>query len=197
MSCAVWDGTIYTFGNYNIASDNNGVLAFNPSTDVWTSLANMPTGRGMASAAAVNGKIYVFGGNDAYWNRWLTTVEVYDTRTNSWNTNIPAIPGTGRGYLSANAVNGKIYVMGGTNSYVVPTFSDNFVYDPVANSWYSAAPLPRPRSHHGSVVLDGKIYLIGGAYRYSAHQEVFPAEVDVYDPATDSWTQVAPQGNRT
>src|SRR5262249_61881892 len=57
-------------------------------------------------------------------------------------------------------------------------------------SWGTAAPLPNPRDHLGYAGLGGKAYAVGGQHldETSTNQ----AEVDAYDPATDTWTPVAP-----
>jgi hypothetical protein len=55
------------------------------------------------------------------------------------------------------------------------------VYDPAANTWSTAASLPAGRSHYGSTVNNGRIYIIGGdngAPTSSCMQ---------YDLASDSW----------
>lgn len=159
-------------------------------------MADMPTARWQAASATIGGIIYVFGGNNSYCcNNWLTTVEAFDAETDTWTAGLAPIPGTGRGFLSATPVGGSIYVMGGVNSYVVPTFSDNFVYHPATNSWSTGSSLPRPRSHHCAAEANGRIYLIGGEYRFQDGQTFFPTEVDVYDPATDTWSLAAPIPN--
>jgi len=53
------------------------------------------------------------------------------------------------------------------------------------------APMPNPRNHMGGVALNGKLYAIGG--QHQGLQSTAPQnEVDVYDPATNTWTQAAP-----
>ena len=86
------------------------------------------------------------------------------------------------------ATNGKIYVIAGYNG----SFLDyNEEYDPVANTWATRAPL-YAAMHGVSVVAanNGKVYVIGGttpADGYSGQ-----SRVDAYDPATNSWSTVAP-----
>ncbi|TWT46303.1 N-acetylneuraminate epimerase precursor [Phycisphaerae bacterium RAS1] len=194
---AVVNNKLYVFGDFNYSGNNNRVDEFDPATGVWTQKANMPTGRGFAACAVVDGKIYVAGGNNCFSNCWKRTFECYDPATDQW-TQLPPLPtplpesSWGRGELSAVAVNGLIYVMGGVNSYTVPTFSDNYIYNPQTALWTTGAPLPTPRSQHGAAVLDGKIYLVGGTHRF-AHNgpRFFNAVTDVYDPQTDSWSTAA------
>lgn len=183
------DGMVYVLGDHNYSAENNRLYRYDPATDGWERLANIPTGRGLGAAAAVNGTIYYFGGNNCFSNCWLTTAEAYDIASNQWSA-LPPIPGEPRGMLSAVAYNGRIFVMGGVNSYTLPTYSYNYVFDPATNSWSEATPLPRPRAGHAAVLLNRKIYVIGGSYRYSHFSSWSIPEIDVYDPDSDTWSVV-------
>jgi len=55
--------------------------------------------------------------------------------------------------------------------------------------WTQKADMPTARWIHSSSVVDGKIYVIGGASSEPAIEAVWP--VEVYDPITDTWTQKA------
>jgi hypothetical protein len=92
----------------------------------WRELASLNTARSQHSAAAFNGKIYVFGGAGNS-SGVSTTVEIYDPLTNTW---VPgaAIP---NGLLNsvARTVGDKIYVIPTSSSLAL------HIYDPVLNSW--------------------------------------------------------------
>lgn len=200
-TCAVVNGKIYVFGDYNHSDDNNSVLMYDPAKNIWTppdgpdALELMPTGRGQAAAAEVDGIVYVFGGNNCFGNCWLTTNEGYDVKNDVWITGLAPMLGDLRGLLTATAVDGKIYVMGGVNSYFPPTYDYNHIYDPATDSWSEGPVLPHRRSHHAAVALDGKIYLIGGRYRLQHDEPIAVPEVDVFDPQAGEngeWSSVAP-----
>jgi len=53
------------------------------------------------------------------------------------------------------------------------------------------APMPNPRNHLGGIVLNGKIYAIGGQHLGDQNLSE-QSEVDVYDPGTNTWTLAAP-----
>ena len=57
----------------------------------WEQISELPIWRIGGTAAAVNGKIYLIGGLDHHENLGgrapaLSTVDVYDTQTNTWHT---------------------------------------------------------------------------------------------------------------
>jgi N-acetylneuraminic acid mutarotase len=55
--------------------------------------------------------------------------------------------------------------------------------------WTQKADMPTPRWSHTSAVVNGKIYVIGGAP--SEPDESVLSVVEEYDPATDTWTRKA------
>lgn len=64
-----------------------------------------------------------------------------------------------------------------------PAQQDN---DPALNAWEAVAPMAAARATVGVVVLDGKLYAVGG---YGGGQH---SSVERYDPALDAWEAVAP-----
>jgi N-acetylneuraminic acid mutarotase len=74
----------------------------------------MPTSRANHAVSVVNGKIYVCGGGVVQPALApLSTVEVYDPKTDKWEQ-LPDMP-SARGVLSSSVVDDKIYVIGGLN----------------------------------------------------------------------------------
>jgi N-acetylneuraminic acid mutarotase len=117
FSASVVDGKIYAIGGVLVTKAGlSTVEAYDPATDTWTTKTPMPTARHAHASAVVDGKIYVIGGGpDGGANHagpdGLSVVEAYDPTTDTWTTkaDIPAP----RGLLSASAVDGKIYAIGG------------------------------------------------------------------------------------
>ena len=89
---------------------------------------------------------------------------------------------TGRSEPAAAAVDGQIYVIGGSGG----SGSAVEAYNPVTDAWTPRAEMPTPRQGLAAVVLDDKIYAVGGR-----RADVPRATVEVYDPQTDSWTRKA------
>jgi N-acetylneuraminic acid mutarotase len=92
---------------------------------------------------------------------------------------------TARSSLGAAVVNGRIYAIGG---YSTNYLSTNEEYDPATNTWTTKQPMPTPRSNFGIAVYQNKIFVIGGASGNS-QIEVITDTNEMYDPATDTWTQ--------
>ncbi|MGB3479994.1 MAG: T9SS type A sorting domain-containing protein [bacterium] len=147
--------------------------------DSWALNAPMPTSRRMAAAAAVNGKIYVFGGYG--YDGSLNVVEEYAPATDSWSTKSPM--SNSRHECKAAVVNGKVYVIGGNFGNL------NQEYDPITDTWETKASVPTARSGGHAVVAaeNGKIYVLGGHESGS-----YLAVNESYDPITDSWESKTP-----
>lgn len=180
---AVVNGKIYVFGskvNYE----------YDPAADTWAVKTPMLTSRNWFSVAACEGKIYVFGGSPVTEppseQPAVGLNEVYDPAIDTWETRT-AMP-TNRTGMEANAVNGKIYLMGGTTdgSRVEGASTLNEVYDPATDSWTTATPMPYFAAEIASVALDKKIYLIGGQDSLGWNRN------QIYNTETDTWSEGAP-----
>ena len=158
---------------------------------IWTRRADMPTGRWELSTCVVDGKIYAIGGAGPVYQA-LRTVEVYDPATDTWTTE-SEVP-TARQCLSTSMVNGKIYAIGGGASssalYTsVEVFSTVEEYDPAIDAWTTKSEMPTARLCHHASVVDGRIHVIGGSDASTPDDQSHVRTVEVYDPATDTWTQ--------
>jgi N-acetylneuraminic acid mutarotase len=71
-------GKIYVIGGWqNHIGEGMAIMeAYDPVTDTWTRLSDMPTARGTLGVCKVNSKIYAIGGSN--WGTMLSTVEEYD-----------------------------------------------------------------------------------------------------------------------
>jgi len=208
VALASLDGKIYAFGGFKLPDNGppawepvDNAWEYDPAADAWKALAPMPSKRGAAGAAVVNGKIYVIGGagvmpgakdttiHPARRHMVMGNVEEYDPATNSWKQK-SALP-TPRNHEVVAAVGGKIYVIGGRIGAAFITSASNTdvveAYDPATDTW--SRPLermPTPRSAIGWAVADGKIYVVGGEFQDRRMLGAFRA-VEAYDPAKNRW----------
>ena len=160
----------------------SGALAAATGPGSWAPIADLLGARYALGAAALNGKIYVLGGNDG---SFLKSCVVYDPLTDAWST-IADLPDARDG-MGAAALNGKIYVLGGFDGTSV--LKSCAVYDPLTNAWSTIADLPGARNAPGAAALNGKIYVVGGTAPPSSTSVLKSGTV--YDPATDSWSATA------
>ncbi len=90
-------------------------------------------------------------------------------------------------------VDGIIYVIGGHSGRALSAME---AYDPAADTWTTKADMPTARHHlgaNGAGVIDGRIYVSGGGTKCDVIAvDLDPVRtVEVYDPATDTWTQAS------
>jgi N-acetylneuraminic acid mutarotase len=193
---AVVDGKIYAIGGRGAAPSQYGVLAtnedYNPASNTWDTREPMPSARCDFAIAVYGDKIYTFGGriNPTEYafipEDYLGVTEVYNPKTDTWETKT-SMP-TNRCGLSANVVNGKIYLTGGIKYYdrfpYVSLVNETEVYDPQTDSWITENPIPNAVSNYASAVIDNKIYVIGGSN--ITHLVTYN---QVYDPELNTWTE--------
>jgi len=138
----------------------------------WETKAANPDMEG-GSAAVVNGRIHVMGGELHY---------EYNPSTNTWTARTP-MPTPRRPY-GIVSYKDKIYVIGGSTGWTQEKgtlySSANEVYDPSTGTWETKKAMPTVRGSFQASVVSGKIHLIAN----DVH--------DVYDVATDSWSAGKP-----
>lgn len=141
LQTEVIDGKIYAIGGWNVkVGDATGKVlssteVYDPSTNRWTTLADMSTPRQIFQTEVIDDKIYAVGGFGPFYddnlssspldydNR-LSSTEVYDPSTNKWT--MLADMSKKRSCLHTEVIGNVIYAIGGANStylesYAVPT----------------------------------------------------------------------------
>jgi len=87
--------------------------------------------------------------------------------------------------FGTGVVNGKIYVIGGTDG--VSYFNEVLEYDPLLDTWTRKADMPSPRSGLAVTVWNGKIYALGGI-----NSDDILDKNEAYDPSLNVWASLAP-----
>lgn len=139
------------------------------------------------AAVAVDGKVYVIGGFDDD-EGIVAHVQIYDTRTGTWSEG-PELP---RALHHANAATDgtTIFIGGALFGANFTPIGDTFSLAPATETqWTTRTAMPAARARGAAVaaVIDGKLYVAGGSGTTGTVDLV-----DVYDPATDTWTPLAP-----
>src|SRR5262249_57469788 len=125
--------------------------------------------------------LLVMGGDAGGGVRWspVGTVFEYELARNAWRGR--AQMPTPRGALAVAALGGRVHALGGTADRVSNAHE---VYDVAADRWTPANAMPTPRDHLAAVGLDGRVWALGGRESVLGTQY---ANVEIYDPPTDSW----------
>ena len=117
--------------------------------------------------------------------------EIFDSQTRRFS---PAAP-LARARIAHAGVTlygGKVLVAGGgalTATSPAGYLASAEVYDPVSDSWRSAAEMSIPRANHTATLLrDGRVLVTGGLN--SVGRGIAGAEI--YSPVTNSWAPAAP-----
>jgi kelch-like protein 17 (actinfilin)/kelch-like protein 20 len=157
---AAWGGQLYVFGGEDGPRYLSSVERYDPAANRWVARASMPRPRKGGSAAVVGDKIYLFGGigpgpDFAY----IMEVDVYDGKADRWSTAPTPMP-RGRWMASASTVGSTILVAGG--SHLGTYFREVDRFDPATDTWSTVATLPTERGNHAAVVIDHRVYFIGG-----------------------------------
>jgi uncharacterized repeat protein (TIGR01451 family) len=160
----------------------------------WQVQQSMPTMRNRLGVVAIPDDIHVYavGGWERivspdgyyYYSEPSARNDRYDPCTQRWE---PAAPlPEARTNLAAAELDGKIYVVGGTDYDYWPRDSV-FVYDPAADAWTAVQPLPLPVQGAAAASAHGKLYVFGGSDSWNHMDNIYE-----YDPATNVWTEKAP-----
>ncbi|HEV2842047.1 MAG TPA: kelch repeat-containing protein [Chthoniobacterales bacterium] len=166
----------------------NGIRTYlyDPVGNSWSQVATMNFAHGRTAAVGViNDKIYVAGGMGTGMTQ--RELEVFDPLTNTWTNRAPM--SVGRNHCAGGVINGKFYVVGGRDTPEALTALE--VYDPQANSWQTRAPMPTGRSGIAAAVVHGELYVFGGEIGTGVGTAP-RAEVEAYNPASNSWRRVLP-----
>src|SRR5919197_1959074 len=117
------------------------------------------------------------------------------TAANPW-VNLAPFPNPSEEVLGATA-GGKLYVFAG----LAPGWKPKAMvqeFDPAANSWSQKKPMPFPSHHVAFTSLNDKIYAFGGFKLPDSGPPAWEpiANAWEYDPAADSWKELAPMPTR-
>lgn len=195
MAFERWYGTATTLPDGRVlatsGTDVNGNVVsvpeiYDPVADTWTTLTGANRTQDFYPFMYVlpNGTLYEAGTGAATW--YLNT-----SGTGSWTAGPINAFGT-KNYSESGAMYapGKIIRSGGGN----PAMNRTAIIDMNAASptWKETAGMAFPRRRHNMVILaDGSVIAVGGT---GQADDVAAAvlEAEIWDPATESWTTVAP-----
>lgn len=204
LTAAVVNDKLYVFGAWGGTAPDGyyGVTNFNemydPLTDAWTTLAQKPTPCAAAPTTVYNNEIYLFGGyfdseNPAQDHVNYDIVECYTPGTNTWRT-VTTMPKVISNFGIAT-IGTKAYLFGGVEwvGEDLQFHNEVITYDFETNTWANVGSTPVSDGMfywygNAAPVVGGKVYLVGRA-SVSDMELALTRIVDIYDPATNIWSQ--------
>lgn len=170
---------------------------WNQSTETW-SLAqfSMPSAQQYHECVQINDKIYSIG--DWYPNvsparKSTGQVQIYDIADASWVNNTTSMPPSKEvGNFGMTSIGTKIYVAGGVQNSSANDATDRLLeYDTTTGVWTELANMSEKRFAFPLIAYHGLLYAFGGLqgpYTWSTQPVLNTSEV--YDPSTNTWTQL-------
>lgn len=214
---AVAGGQIYLFGGYTVAEDGDEVstpevLRFDPATEAWGRVLEMPVPVDDSMAAVLDDR-YVYLVSGWHMDRNVALVQVYDTRTDRWAqaTAFPGDPVFGH----AGALLGHTLVVCDGVMLTVHDRKRDFAAtdacwrgdidadDPLRIRWQRIASHPGPPRYRMGAAADsahGLVVFAGGSENpynydgmgYDGQPSSASARVQGYDPERARWYTLAP-----
>ena len=149
-----------------------GVEAYDPASDVWRPLPELPSPRHHVMATVIDDRLLVIGGLAETGFDPVDTA--WELRAGRWvdRASLPTLVGSG----AAVTLHRHVYVVGGVPS------GGLLRYDPAEDTWVTLTPPRLRREHLAAVVFAGEIWAIAGRWEGQAYRST-----EIYDPASDAW----------
>jgi N-acetylneuraminic acid mutarotase len=181
---------IHVVGGFVGEGGSTGALAsYDISEDAWEEGAALPVAVNHAGVAALDGDLYVLGGNvegEGGGESKSARLFRYGPGADEWTELSPAP--TARAALGLAAIGGRLFAAGGSGerSERLRTLE---IYDPGRDTWTDGPPMPTGRNHVGAAVLDGDLVVTGGR---PGPEHGGTGVVERYDPERGRWHRMPP-----
>lgn len=191
---SVLDNKAHLIGGWNYSNTASASLASHERFDFASQtvepglLAPLMEARNCATAAVIDGAIYVAGGRQPgirdHDSQPLKTVEMYNPVADGWD--VRADMNTARACAAGAVLDGKFYVFGG--ELPAPRIHKTVErFDPVGNSWEALPDMPYHVSGAAVVAVGDDLYVIGGYASLSGDMPNTPSRyLYKYRPAPDA-----------
>lgn len=180
--------TVTARENASLTGEASRMVYNRDSQSEWVYATPMNEGRKNSSVTAMDGKIYVLGGENATGSR--KSFAVYDTEKKTWET-LPDYPGTVTGICKAVmfAYNNEILVIGGQTSTravgSVRLLHSVYAFNTETKRWQKRADMAEGRTNLAAAVSKDQLYVWTKAGATDKAQ--------IYHIKTDTWeTAVMP-----
>ena len=169
------------------------MYTYNPKTNEWNKVANVPMEMHHFQAVAFNNELYVLGAltGDYPHETPIANIYIYNPKQNQWRKGAEIPANRLRGSAGVTVYQNKIYLVCGIqdghwDGHV--TWLDE--YDPKTDKWRQLPDAPHARDHVQAAIIDNQLVMAGG--RLSSQKigkvlELTVPEVDVYDFKKGTW----------
>lgn len=202
-SAAFAAGKFIVTGGWGMGPTSSKLLddaeTWDGTSPAWTPAGTMPAGARSSHTTTTlqDGKqVLVVGGGLP--DRAMNEVDLLDATTGTWSTAAPLKVGRTR-HKAILLNDGRVLVAGG-GTY--PGAANNVLmsvelFDPRSGEWSPAASMTDPRFDFDMVLLpDGRVLVAGGSSNATDGEYGALRSAEVYDPAADAWTPLAPMHDR-
>ena len=160
---------IYVCGGYTGYKELNLLEVFDCEDNTWSELSPMPHERDEFGMTALNGNIYVAGGEDNS-NKSISSVLKYSPQSNTWG-NVKAM-GRARKTHELVTLDNAIYAIGGDDTNTVERYS------PLIDEWNFVPSTKYSHSSFGATSHKKKIYVLS--------EKGF----EEFDPQSETWKEL-------
>ncbi len=200
---AVLDGKLYviggaTGGQYGEDTQYADVDVFDPATRAWTKAAPLQTPRMKAGACVIDGKIYVYGGQNST-SGLLDSLEIYDPAANSWSYGPAGLRAVA--FNAVVAAQGELWSIGGEAGGIWPPWTSMVqIYSPATNQWRLGLELPWGDGNYGAQLaavtyMDGDkewVHFAGGVGWFAQVDTSARINAVVGGESSTAWEGVSP-----
>lgn len=178
--------TVTARENASLTGETSRMIFNTDSQSEWVYATPMQEARKNSSVVALDGKIYVLGGENATGS--LKSFVVYDTEKKTWEM-LPDYPGTETGICKAVmfAYNNEITVIGGQTdtSVMARLLNSVYTFNTETKQWQKKADLAEGRTNLAAAVSKDQLYTWTKAGATD--------KAEIYNIKTDTWeTAVMP-----
>jgi hypothetical protein len=186
------DGRVLTFSG---SDDVTG--ATNTTVEIFTLGTGWSTPYNASWTPALYPRMYLLPNGKVFYAGPSVTTRLFDTTTHTWTTVGNTIFGNSRTYGStvllpltpANNYDPQVISMGGGNDNLTTETIDLGAATPI---WKQGPPMSQERIEMNAVMLPtGKVLAVGGS-QMDEQASGASLNADLYDPATNSFTTMAP-----
>jgi Kelch motif len=168
LAVTSWNGQLYALGGYG---DARGFKRFDPASNSWTRLPDMPAGRDHLSAFALDGGIYFSGGFTNGGGDQSISAFRFDLARGVWEP---------RAEIPFSVASGAATLFG--RAYIASEDGSLLEYDALSRKTrrIESAPNNIARDHSNLVAYLGELWLIAGRFPETA-------TTAIYDPVSNNW----------